>query len=162
MMIIEIAFGIVLAVFILRYFREIISLGFLGVVIALRVCILLLIGYLIFDNYEKIGIGTIVIIFVFATFIFPYVFLQFIDKKVSPFTLKNWNLTCWEIVAFFLTISLIALGIILFLLSMFSYEYSDGYSFYGLTLVLSGLIGSIVHFKDVKNKKNLRLISKKL
>lgn len=160
MIIIEIALGIVLAVLILRYWREIIGLGILGGVFAVGVSILLLIGYFIYENHEKIETGLVITITVLAIFVVPYIGVKFISRKISPFTLRKWNLTCGEITAFIMIISTTLTGILLLLRSKLSGEFNEVHYPIGLVLIFVGLIGVIVHFKDVKNKQNLRFKSK--
>jgi hypothetical protein len=109
-LIIEVALGIVLAVIILNYWRNIIGWGVLAIIGTIFITAVVGVGYLIYNSWDSITpfIPLLLIVICFVIGI-PLLFKvsEFIEDGLSQFTIKAWNLTGGECIAIlFITIML--------------------------------------------------------
>ncbi|RHW76806.1 hypothetical protein [Colwellia sp. RSH04] len=114
MLIIEIALGIVLAVIIINYWRDIINFGVVAIIGLVILSVLFGIGYFIYDGWDSIA-PFLPLLFTIICFVIgmPLLFKvsEFIENGLSKYTIKAWNLTGGECIAILLITIMLSVGL---------------------------------------------------
>ena len=155
MLIIEVALGIVLAVVILRYWRELISVGILGGIAIVAISALIFGGYYLYENTELFyGILSVI---AFAFFISGiYKVIEICGKRVSQVTLEKWNFTSGEIFGVLFIVIMVILGLFFIVKATISGEYNDIHTPIGSVFIFLGVVGGFVHIRDIKKSRDRR------
>ena len=156
MLIINIGLGILLAFMVIRFRREIIGLGIIGLIGVIALSLTLTVGYFIYENFELILVFLIPI----SSLVLIIWFFKTVGHKISIVTLDKLNLTFGEVAGILFTFGMLASGFIFIIRSIFINELngSDINSGLGLGLFFTGLIGSIVHIINVRHAIGQRKI----
>lgn len=159
MLIIEIALGIVLAVVVLNYWREILKFGFRGLLLICFLAVLTIVGYYMFEYFELIRpyLGVVIFSLIYISMVFLSVFLgESLAEKLAASSLNKWELSGGEVkrilflvLAFILGICLVSMG-----------QTSAAYLFFGSTLLLLSLVGGFVYKKELNRALEQRAARK--
>ena len=159
MLVIEIALGIVLAVVILRYWKEILGLGFLGVTI---IAVLASIAYGSYYAYQNFDI--ILPILIFITLLVLLVLakhaLKSLLAKLSVETIKRWDVSCGEILGITFSTLVIISGLLLIGSSLYSDENRIPLIFMGVIISVVGIAICKSYYSDIKREREYRAIRK--
>ncbi len=151
MIIIEIALGIVLAVIILNYWQDIIGWGILAVIGSVIIAALAGVSYFIYSNWDSLApilaLLLIVVCFVIGMMILHKV-CEFLDERLSRFTIKMWNVTGGESIAILFMIITLTVGIFFVLKAVITENPPHNNLPIGCLLIF---IGGLIYNNNIKN-----------
>ena len=155
MLIIQIALGIVLAVVILKFWRETLVLAILAIATSIVLGAIAGGGYVIYENIDLLNrnIETIfsVVLFLAALVSACWILVK-IDQFLSPITERRWRINSKELFQIVISILLVLSGISCLILALLTPIERDSNLIIGLFLLLGGAIAGVSTYTDYKIK----------
>ena len=147
MLIIEIALGIVLAVVILIFWRQILGYGLLGILGIAVISVFSIGGYYAYENFDSV-IGLVAGIGIIAAIIGAIVLSDVVGSKISELMIKKWDWSIAEVGGYMFLMSVFFFSVHLM------FDDDGGVVAGGILLMFIDVIFAIAHWRKViANKK---------
>lgn len=136
------------------------GLGILAVYCLIAISVLGFTGYYFYEYFDLVAplilAGAVLLALIAAASKLSTV----IGDKISLFTLNKWDLTGGEIAGFIFLAFLNITGLCIIGRSIIFGNSKDPFSAmeFGVVIILLGLIGGFVHFKEVKKSRKVRAV----
>ncbi|WP_445359603.1 hypothetical protein [Microbulbifer sp. ANSA005] len=155
MLIIQIALGIVLAVVILRFWRQILGFGIIGLIGIALLGTVLTAGYFAYENIHSISpfIGLAVFI---GGLVGLVKFFEVSEKYLSKVTVEVWNLSAGDVFFLLFLLCLVVLAFFFFGKAIWLTESRAGNILIGTILFIVTVSGYFIYQKELKRGRASR------
>jgi hypothetical protein len=157
MLIIEIALGIVLAVIILIFWRQIIGFGVIAIIAMIAISILGIGGYFLYNNFDAVSPFLPLIILLILLYGL-WMLIKEVGKRISVVTLKKWDLSSGDISGILFSVPMFLLGLFFLSKTLITGDYEVTHLYGGGLLVIAGVIVWFANKKEIKRTRALRAI----